>query len=126
MDRATLIERMIHTWVEFPMMSCGWCGASYDERNLTPCCEKPFIATNKEILDQFVKQIREDKETRNNVYGANKDGTMRWLITMPPGLLMFLERRFALRYGIKLFDKEFTQNMFAKKFNKWFCVPELI
>jgi len=126
MDKATLIERMINTWAEFPVMSRGRCGAGYDELALKPCCEKPFIATNKEILAQFILQIREDKETRDSAYGANKDNTMRWLITMPPGLLMFLERRFALKHGSKLFDKDFTQEMFARKFNKWFCVPELI
>ena len=126
MYRATLLEKMINTWCEFPMPSCGWCGKSWDERDLTPCCEKPYIATNKEILHQFIKQIQEDKQTRINAYASNKNKSMRYLITMPPGLFVFLERRMMLNYGEKLFTKKYPDTWFAKCFRKWFCVPEIV
>ena len=56
-SREDAIHALINTWLNDNTQHCGWCGESFDPR-FYPCCEKPFVANNKIIFAQFVKELK--------------------------------------------------------------------
>lgn len=124
-SREDAIHALINTWLNDNSQHCGWCGASFDPA-FYPCCEKPFIANNKIIFSQFVKELRMDREMMTNKHGSNKCKNLRWTLKFPPGLLSFLERAFMRMYEEPLFTKQYDITWFAKKFYKYFSVPKEI
>lgn len=124
-SREDAIHALINTWLKDPRLSCGWCGADFDELNF-PCCEKPFVATNAQIFEQFYKELQLDRELSANKHASFKDKSMRLALKMPPGLLGYLTHTFKHLYQEDLFTKEHDINWFLKKFGKKFGVPKEI
>lgn len=123
--REDAIHALINIWIKDTTPNCGWCGSKFD-KDLFPCCESPYIATNYQILSQFKKELDIDRELLSNKFGSVKDNSIRLTIKMPPGLLRFLEKSFMIMYGEKLFNEEYPVDWFAKKFYKYFAVPKEI
>jgi len=125
-SREDAIHALINMWLKDPLRKCGWCGALYNPLTF-PCCEKPFIATNFDIMRQFYKELQMTKETRKNDFASTgKDKKMRWKLSFPPSLLSFLTASFKRLYDEELFNDQYTTTWFAKKFKKAFTVPERI
>lgn len=124
-NREDAILALINTWLKDPTLHCGWCGETYNPLN-PPCCEQPFIANNVQILKQFHKELRMDRELSANKYASTQGKNMRLALKFPPGLLTFLERSFLNLYNEKLFNEKYSVNWFAKKFYKYFAIPEEI
>jgi hypothetical protein len=124
-NREDAIHALINTWLKDTTLRCGWCGQRY-YKYLMPCCEKPFIGTNLDIFQQFYTQLKEDRDTRRNEFASTKCKTMRWKLSFPPGLLEWLDKSFETTYSEKLFNEKYTANWFARKFKKYFTVPERI
>lgn len=122
-SREDAIHALMNTWLKDKRRFCGWCGREYDG---TPCCEKPFIGTNADILSQFNTEMMATRQTRMNKYACLKDKSMRWKLSFPPGLLQFLETAMDSLYHEKLFTQEHDTTWFAKHFGKYFQVPEEI
>ena len=121
-SREDAIRALINFWIKDPALSCGFCGTSFTATE--PCCEKPFIANNADILKQFIKENSERRQEQRNKYASNKDKTFRNLISMPPSLLLFLEASFERLYKEKLFNEEYPATWFHKHFGKYFSVAE--
>ncbi len=124
-SREDAIHALINMWLKDPRKKCGWCGAFYNPLEF-PCCEKPFIATNFEIMGQFHKELQEEKKNRSNEFASTGKKNLRWKLSFPPSLLSFLEISFKTLYNEKLFNDKYTTTWFAKKFKKAFAVPERI
>jgi hypothetical protein len=122
-SREEAIEALLNTWLKDPTFRCGWCQETYNEA-LFPCCEQPFIANNAAIMRQFVKETIMIRNSRANQYASNKDKSMRLALSFPPGLLQFLTLAFETMYNEKLFTEEHDMAWFAKKFGKYFQIPE--
>lgn len=125
--REDAIHALINTWLKDPRKKCGWCGAWYNP-SMYPCCEKPFIADNFEIMRQFYLELQEKKAQLKNEFAStgNKKTRMRWKLSFPPSLLIFLEKSFLELYNEKLFHDKYNTTWFAKKFRKYFSIPERI
>ena len=125
--REGAIHALINFWLKDPTLRCGWCGARY-YKDKPPCCEQPYIGTNAAVMKQFYEDQKVIRETRKNSYASMKGrGTkniMRWKLSFPPGLLRFLEVSFLRLYNEKLFTDKHNHTWFAKKFGKYFQVPE--
>lgn len=122
-SREDAIHALINTWLKDTRRRCGWCGQEYEG---LPCCEKPFIGTNVEILSQFNTEMMAVRQTRHNKYASLKDKSMRWKLSFPPGLLSFLTQSMKTLYHEDLFSKEYDTTWFAHRFGKYFQVPEEI
>lgn len=122
-SREDAIHALINTWLKDPTQVCGWCWRVYKPEHF-PCCESPFVSNNSEITKQFSRELQTIRETRRNKYASNKDKSMRWGLSFPYGLLQFLTKAFKDGYGEDLFNKEYDMIWFAKKFGKYFGVPE--
>ena len=124
--REVRIRELINFWLKDTRKKCGWCGAWYDPITF-PCCEKPFIATNLDIMIQFLKEMRMNKATRKNDFAATgRDKKMRWKLSFPPSLLVFLTHAWRQQYNEELFTTKYNSTWFAKHFKKAFVVPERI
>lgn len=123
-SREDAIHSLINVWLKDNTLSCGWCGEKFLATE--PCCEKPFIASNSEILRQFHKEIKERRDEQKNKYASNEDKNLRLTVSMPPSLFLFLEKAFERLYNEKLFSKEYDHNWFAKHFGKYFAVAQEI
>ena len=127
--RDEAIHALINVWLKDPTRKCGWCGKMYIPEEF-PCCEQPYIADNAGIMKQFYKDQLFIRETRKNVYASmkanNTNNSMRWILSFPPSLLSFLESAFKNRYQEKLFHDKYNVQWFAKKFGKYFQIPERI
>lgn len=121
-NREDAIHALINVWLKDPQRHCGSCGQEYIPG--TFCCDEPFIATNAQILQQFSKELNERREAQRNKYASNTTKTMRIVVSMPASLLLFLEKVMESQYKEKLFTKEYPPSWFAKKFYKYFAVPE--
>ena len=123
------IHALINVWLKDPTMKCGWCGNTFFLQEY-PCCEQPFIANNAAIMKQFYKDQLWIRVTRKNKYASMEarktKKSMRWLLSFPPSLLSFLEVTFKRRYKEKLFHGKYNLVWFAKKFGKYFQIPERI
>jgi len=124
-SREDAIHALINIWLKDPRKKCGWCGAWYNPLTY-PCCEKPFIATNFDIMRQFYKELQDNKKSRKNEFASTKKRTLRWKLSFPPSLLSFLTRSFSELYNEKLFNDKYTTTWFARKFRKCFAVPDRI
>jgi hypothetical protein len=123
-SREDAIHALINVWLKDDTLSCGWCGTKFDATE--PCCEQPFIASNADILRQFVKEIARQRDQQKNKYASTDDKSLRLAVSMPPSLLLFLERSFEKLYHEKLFSKEYDTTWFAKRFGKYFAVAKEI
>jgi len=124
--REGAIHALINVWLKDPTMKCGWCGKTYIPEEF-PCCEQPFIANNAGIMKQFYKDqlwIRATRTNANASIKARGTQSMRWVLSFPPSLLSFLERAFKRQYEEKLFHDKYNLVWFAKKFGKYFQIPE--
>jgi len=123
------IHALINFWLKDPTLRCGWCGRTYNPDNF-PCCEKPYVGNNAAIMRRFYKENKEIRESRKNEFASVKvrgsKNSMRWVLSFPPSLLVFLEAAFKKLYNEKLFDKKYNLSWFAKKFGKYFQVPERV
>jgi len=123
--REDAIHALINTWLKDPTIKCGWCGTEYHP-NSFPCCDKPFIGTNLEIFRQFYEQLKRDRDSRKNIFASNDGKNMRWKLSFPPGLFEWLTHTFKKMYGEELFNSRYTTSWFAKKFRKYFTIPERV
>jgi len=124
--REVRIRELINLWLKDTRKKCGWCGAWYNPL-FYPCCEKPFIADNFEIMTQFYEEIKQVRRSRKNDFAATgKDKKMRWKLSFPPSLLIFLTHAWRQRYGEELFTDKYNTTWFAHRFKKAFAVPERI
>lgn len=105
------------------------------------CCETPRIATNYQITYETIQDVKDLRKTRANQFAATKSKQLRWTLRLPMYLVADIERYFdecgkkhldskeyleASKNGeFRLFNKEYTQNWFAKKFPQ-FAVAEKI
>lgn len=121
-SREDAIHALINVWIKDPELSCGWCGEKFTATE--PCCEKPFIASNSQILQQFVKEIASVREQQRNKFASTSDNSLRLAVSMPPSLMLFLEKAFMRLYKEQLFTKEHDVVWFAKHFGKYFAVPK--
>jgi len=124
-SREDAIHALINVWLKDPSKYCGWCGTVY-EGSQEPCCEKPFIGDNAHIFKQFYRELVETRGEQKNSYASTDSKDLRFKLSFPPGLLEFLEKGFERMYGEKLFTKEYNTTWFAKRFYKYFGVPEKI
>lgn len=124
-SREDAIHALINTWLKDARKKCGWCGAFYDPLSF-PCCEKPFIACNFDIMKQFYDELQEERKIRRNDFASNKKKNMRWTLSFPPSLLAFLTHSFRVLYNEELFNDKYPITWFAKKFRKTFTMPERI
>jgi hypothetical protein len=123
--REDAIHALINVWLKDPRKKCGWCGTLYHPA-IMPCCEQPFIGTNLDIFDQFYRELKKDRATRRNVYASSDSKEMRWKLKFPPSLLQFLTSMFRKQYDEELFNDKYSTNWFAKKFRKYFTVPDIV
>lgn len=123
--REDAIEALINTFLKDPTKRCGWCGTTYVEGN-PPCCEQPYVTTNRGIYQQFYRELRDRREQQKNKFASTDDKSIRVKLTFPPTMLDFLTRSFKMMYGEDLFSKEYGTSWFAKKFGKYFAVAEEI
>ncbi|TRZ47824.1 MAG: hypothetical protein D4S01_11550 [Dehalococcoidia bacterium] len=122
------IHALINVWLKDPTKRCGWCGKRYFPQEF-PCCDQPFIANNAGIMKQFYRDQLWIRSTRKNSTASMKArGTksMRWVLSFPPSLLFFLETAFKRQYHEKLFHGKYNLVWFAKRFGKYFQIPERV
>lgn len=126
-SREDAIHALINMWLKDPKMYCGWCGQDFlpppQGEMWTKCCEQPFIGKNYDIMAQFLKELKNIRESRKNKFASTDNKTSRWKLSFPPGLLDFLKVSFYGLYGEELLTKEYGTTWFAKKFRQ-FTVPE--
>lgn len=121
-SREDAIHALINVWLKDPSRRCGNCGEDYMPGGY--CCDQPFIATNSQILQQFSRELHIRREDQLNKYGSNKEKNLRVVVSLPVALHAFLEQAMKSQYGEKLFTKEYPPSWFAKKFYKYFAVPQ--
>lgn len=119
-SREDAIHSLINVWLKDPRKSCAWCGSELMTQSY--CCEKPLYLTNADTLRQFLKEMQERRDEQKNKFASTDDKTLRLAISMPPGLMQFLEAALDSMYHEKLFTKEFGVTWFAKHF-KQFAIP---
>lgn len=119
--REDAIHALINTWLKDKTIRCANCQSRYDG---SPCCDSPFISTNAQALSQFNKEMMAIRQTRKNKWASLKDKSVRWKLSFPPGLIYFLEDAMMTLYKEELFNKEYDATWFARKFGKYFQVPE--
>lgn len=124
-SREDAIHALINTWLKDPAHRCGWCQEEY-KPELFPCCEKPYIANNAAIFKQFIKEKQLSADTRANDTATNKDKSMRWALSFPPGLLKYLTLAFKTLYNEELFTEQHNVEWFARKFRKYFTIPRKV
>lgn len=125
-NREDAIHALINVWLKDKTRRCGWCGAVHKFPPTVPCCEQPFIATNLEIMEQFHNELKRDRQTRLNEFASTKAKRLRWTLSFPPGLLQFLQLTFKVLYKEELFNNKYNLAWFARKFRRYFTVPERV
>lgn len=123
-NRAEFIEALINVWLSDKSKKCIRCGKYFFEGD-PPCCEEPYYGNNGAELRQFLKELEVVKQTRKNKYASLDDKSMRFGVSMPQSLYLFLEKVFRDKYEEPLFNDEYNAVWFAKKFPV-FAVPEEI
>jgi hypothetical protein len=122
-NREDAILALINTWLKDPTVKCGWCGSTYNPLSM-PCCEQPFIGNNITIMQRFYKELKLNRQTRRNEFASTKGKNLRWKLSFPPLLLQFLTNAFRRMYNEELFNEKYTTTWFARKFRRYFAVPE--
>jgi hypothetical protein len=123
--REDAIHALINIWLKDQTKKCGWCGQVYNAM-FHPCCEQPFIGTNLDIFEQFYREIKSNRDSRKNEYASTDNKSMRWKLSFPPSLLQWLTKTFKELYNEELFNSKYGTTWFAKKFRKYFTMPERI
>jgi len=89
------------------------------------CCDLPLYCTNRAAYIRFLKEIKQVRETRKNIYASNSDKTLRLGVSLPANLYNFLNSSMRRLYNEQLFTEEFNMFWFIKHFPQ-FQVPEKI
>lgn len=63
---------------------------------------------------------------QDNEFASTRNKTLRQVLQFPPTLCEFLDMSMRRLYNERLFNEEYNQIWFAKKFGKYFCVPKKI
>jgi len=107
---------IINTWLKDPTIYCNHCGL--DSKYFLveeSCCETPQIGRNIDHMKGGIRQNKILREIAKNDYGSNQDKTMRFAVSMPPRLLMTLEKYFD-GHNEKLFNNQKELHDFMKAF----------
>ncbi len=124
-NREDAILALINTFLKDPTLRCGMCGQEFTAAD-TPCCEKPYIASNQDVFMQFHRELVDRRREQKNKFASTDDKSMRIKLSFPPSMLEFLTHAFKKMYDEDLFSKEYDTTWFAKKFGKYFAVAEEI
>lgn len=124
-QREDAIHALINTWLKIPDRWCLTCNKTLDIRDW-PCCDKPFLTTNQIVFKRFIEEMKDVRDAQKNKFASSETKSMRYLLRFPPGLYEFLDMSMKRLYGEKLFTDEYNNIWFAKKFQKYFSVPEEI
>lgn len=121
-SRQNAIRALINVWLKLPTKSCATCGTDFYGGPMD-CCEMPVITTNQGAYKKFLKELKEVRSSRSNIYASNKDKTMRLGLSVPANLYMFLETSMKRLYNERLLTDEYDMFWFMKNFPQ-FQVPE--
>ena len=127
-SREDAIHALINTWLKDGTRWCLNCETAFDPVvTRFNCCDKPYFTTNQLVFKRHVEEMKEIRDAQKNKFGSTGNDTgMRYLLRFPPGLLQFLENSMRQLYKEKLFNEEYDQKWFARKFYKYFCVAKEI
>jgi len=107
---------VINTWLKDQSLYCNHCGLDSKYFLATEaCCENPQIGRNIDHMMGGVKQNKILREIAANDYGSTPDKTLRFAVSMPPRLLMILEKYFD-DHDEKLFNNNEELHAFMKAF----------
>lgn len=112
------INAFLNLWIKDPTLYCGNCGmvAIPEMLAVESCCDRPQIGRNVDHLRGSLKQNQlSKKELNDNIYGSNKDNTLRHAVSMPVKLYQDLEQYFK-QHGEKLFNNNKELHEFMHKF----------
>lgn len=124
-SREDAIHALINAWLKDKRKSCVYCGRNSHFEDCSDCGGvNPPLGTNKDILQGFSQELRQIRETRKNKYASTGDKSIRYAVSMPAGLYLFLRTSFKHLYKEELFTKEHDINWFMRKFGKYFSVPQ--
>lgn len=122
--RQSAIRALINIWLKMPIKSCAMCGKDYYGGEIN-CCENPVICNNQTAYKQFLRELREVRQSRSNQFASNKDKTMRLGLSVPANLYLFLDRSMKRLYNERLINEEFDMFWFMREFPQ-FQVPEKV
>ena len=119
------VEALINLWLKDPRKTCGYCNREKDFHLCGECDGKPLLVNNAEYLKGFTVELRKLRETRSNKHAATKNKSMRFALSIPPGLYFFLKSSMKRLYNedFDLRNKK-ESDWFLKNFGKYFAVPE--
>ena len=128
--KETALKAFLIEWLKDDQMYCNYCGSIYYPAPIgcveEPCCDKPQIGTNKQILEAFIVDNLRIRKSRLNEWASNKEKTLRLALAMPPRLLHDWEQYSASTLKEPLFrDDGSDLNAFLRTFPE-FMVPEQI
>lgn len=113
-DKQKAFEAVINMWLKDKTMYCNNCGTPFIDHPF--CCEDPQIGRNIDHCKGVINQNKELMKTRLNDFASNKDKTMRWGLSIPPGLHTLLDQ-YKKMHGLPgLFKEEGEIAWFMKKF----------
>lgn len=131
-SREQAVHALINTWLKIESRWCLNCHTDADSANF-PCCESPYWTTNQVVFKRFMEAIKEIRVAQNNEFASTDGKNMRYVLKFPPTLYEFLDTAFKRLYknddypdGEPLFTKKHNHRWFAKKFGKYFAVPEKV
>jgi hypothetical protein len=116
------VRDFINLWLKEPNLYCNYCGRDYDKYDPEICCENPQIGSNFTICKALIEQNKQIKASRANSFASDDKKILRYSVSLPPRLLMDLEKAFKVK-GQKLFDNSEELHQFMKKFPQ-FCIPK--
>lgn len=135
MSRLTLskeeaIKSFLNQFLQDETLYCNHCGMIYTPCPVgcveTPCCDKPQIGNNKQILEAFALEQKRIRQTRLNEYASNKQKNFRLSLSFPPRLMHDLEQYCMNELKEPLFREDGSDlNDFMRAF-PIFCVPEKV
>lgn len=118
------IRKFINRWLLSPEIYCNTCGFPYFPGEKW-CCDDPQIGKNIQHCQALMVQNRAIEKTNINPYGSNASKTLRHAVSMPPDLIIKLEKFCKERFGEKLFVNQKDFRGFCKAF-PMFTVMEKI
>ena len=123
-SRESAIRALINVWLKLPTKVCATCNSYYYE-GYPDCCDMPIISNNQAAFKQFMRELRDVRLSRSNVFASNKDKTLRLGLSIPSNLYLFLNTSMQRLYKEKLISEEFDMFWFMRNFPE-FQVPEKV
>lgn len=115
-DKIDATRAAVNLWLQDQSLYCNNCNLDAKYMLATEsCCENPQIGRNIDHMMGAIRQNRMIREMAQNEFNASEGKTLRHAVSMPPRLLLFLEKYFD-DHDEKLFNDNKELHKFMKAF----------